>query len=533
MGSQTVGMSARLGDRAGRRHPDSFRARRVGWPPHSCRRPHGRTYRARAAGLLTLGLALALAGCGSSTSGSAGPPVGEGATAATSAPPVAGFAVPPVTGHDGRWLVDSSGRVILLDGVNMVAKGAATPAAEGFGSADAAWLQQNGIDVVRLGLTAAALMPTPGTINRAWLDSYVKTVDQLTSHGILVLVDLHQDGWGPTVGSDGFPGWMTLTGGAVNNHAPFPGYYTSDPAVQAAFDSFWKDARGPGGVPLQQRVASMFGTLASAVSSNARVLGYDLLNEPWPGTTWQPCLSDPTGCPALDRSGLDPYYARVDRSIRAHDTRHLVFAEPYVLFDFGLSTTHVALPAAEKDGGLSFHMYAAAPADEPAVLHNAVDWSRTTGGALLETEFGATDDTTTIDRMIGEADQSLVPWIFWAFNEDVVHSLAQPPSGSNLISSTVAAIVRPHPVAVAGTPMASAYDPTTRTMTFSWSTRGPGGRMYPPTVPTLFNVPMSLYPSNYAVHVTGGHVVTARGQTLTVAQAAGAASVTVTVSPPG
>lgn len=480
---------------------------------------------------MALTTVLALASWGSSAGAS--PTVRRAPKAGTSGTAVSRFAVPPVVGHVGRWLVDAKGRVILLDGVNLVAKTSATPAQEGFGAADAAWLERNGIDVVRLGFTAAALMPTPGHIDYAWLHSYVRTLDELTSHGILVLVDLHQDGWGPTVGSDGFPGWMTLTGGATNNHAGFPAYYTSDPAVQAAFQSFWQDAKGPGGVPLQQRAASILGTVASSVASNSRVLGYDMLNEPWPGTTWQPCLSNANGCPALDKSGLDRYYNQAVAAIRAHDKRHIVFAEPYVLFDFGLSATHVALPGREKNGGLSFHMYAASPKDEPAVLEHAIAWSRSTGGALLETEFGATTDTATIDRMINEADQALVPWIFWAFNEDVVHSLAEPPSGSNLISSTVAAIVRPHPVAVAGTPTASSYEPTTRTMTFSWSTKGPGGRTYAATTPTLFNVPPSLYPAGYHVHVAGGHVVSARGQALTVARANGASSVTVTVSPAG
>lgn len=465
----------------------------------------------------------------SATSGATRAP--RAATVSATAAP--GFAVPPVVGHDGRWLVDAKGRVILLDGVNLVAKTSATPAQEGFGAADASWLERNGVDVVRLGFTAAALMPTPGHLDRAWLRSYVRTLDDLTSHGILVLVDLHQDGWGPTVGSDGFPGWMTLTGGATNNHAGFPSYYTSDPAVQAAFQSFWRDARGPGGVPLQQRAAAILGSVASSVAPNRRVLGYDLLNEPWPGTTWAPCLSNANGCPALDESGLDQYYAKAVAAIRAHDKRHIVFAEPYVLFNFGLSTTHVALPAGEKNGGLSFHMYTASPTDEPAVLEHAIAWSKSTGGALLETEFGATTDTTSIDRMINEADQALVPWIFWAFNEDVVHSLAEPPSGSNLVTSTVAAIVRPHPVAVAGTPTASSYDPTTRTMTFSWSTKGPGGRTYAATTPTLFNVPLSLYPAGYHVHVLEGHVIATGGQALTVAAAKGASSVTVTVSPAG
>ena len=58
-------------------------------------------------------------------------------------------------GHDGRWLMDSQGRVVLLHGVNLVAKGTQTPAQEGFGARDATWLVNHGFDVVRLGTTAS------------------------------------------------------------------------------------------------------------------------------------------------------------------------------------------------------------------------------------------------------------------------------------------------------------------------------------------------------------------------------------------
>ena len=81
--------------------------------------------------------------------------------------------------------------------MNMVAKFRETPAARGFGADDAAWIADNGFDVVRLGFVADAVMPTPGVINTAYVQSFARTVDLLTAHGLLVLVDLHQDGWGP------------------------------------------------------------------------------------------------------------------------------------------------------------------------------------------------------------------------------------------------------------------------------------------------------------------------------------------------
>ena len=113
---------------------------------------------------------------------------------------------------------------------------------------------------------------------------------------------------------------MTLTNGATNTHTTFPTYYLTNPAIQAAFDSFWTDQTGPGGVPLQDRVAAIFSALADRFAGNDGVLGYDLINEPWPGTTYSDCVTLAGGCPTLDHDRLDPYYARMDTAIRAPAT---------------------------------------------------------------------------------------------------------------------------------------------------------------------------------------------------------------------
>ena len=80
----------------------------------------------------------------------------------------------------------------------------------------------------------------------------------------------------------------------------FPGNYVGMAAVQHAFDHFWADSPGPGGLGLQQRYAAAWRHVAGRFKNNPHVLGYELFNEPWPGTTWSGCLNDPGGCPALD-----------------------------------------------------------------------------------------------------------------------------------------------------------------------------------------------------------------------------------------
>ncbi len=456
-------------------------------------------------------------------------------------PPVPGGGAGPVSrgtvGHEGRWLTDAQGRVLLLHGVNLVAKtDGETPAEMGFGADDAAWLADNGFDVVRLGLTAGSVMPEPGVIDHAYLDSFFGTVDQLRARGLLVLIDLHQDGWGPTLGSDGFPGWMTITDGEPNTGTPFPLYYITNPAIQAAFDNLWANTPGPGGVPLQERVAAIFEALAQRARHRPGVLGYDLLNEPWPGRVWEACALDSAqGCPEQD-ARLTAYNARMTRAVRSHDRRHMVFGEPYVLFNFGNAPTNIGLPGDDPRAGISYHMYAEEydVSLEPHVQRLAIEWSDRTGGAVLNTEFGANTDPARAERQVSELDGALVPWIWWAYNENVIRDLREPPVEANLWSGVVDVLVRPHPVAVAGTPEALDFDPASRTMTFTWSTTRAGAHRPGPGLPGLteVKVPARTYPGGYRASVRGGTVVSGPGAAvLRVLSHPGAPAVEVTVAP--
>ena len=367
-------------------------------------------------------LAVALLGCRTSTEASP-----------QSSPPASGPALPvaPI-GHQGRWLTDAEGRVLLVHGVNMVEKDAPYyPAAAGFSDDDAAWLADNGFRVVRVGILATGLMPTPGVIDTAYLQQVATTVSDLAQHDVYSLIDFHQDGWGPEVGSDGFPAWMTLTGTAVNDtDAGFPFYYQQNPALQQAFQSFWDDAEGPDDAGLQDDYAAMFSAVATQFAGEPYVLGYDLFNEPWPGTTWSACLNDPDGCPSLDTGELGPAYAKAVSAIRAAGDSHLVFGEPFNLYNFGLSTTSMPLPGGDSNAGMSFHAYPLTTNQVPALVANAISWSSTTGGALLDTEWGATESSEVLTPESLALDSALVPWIFWSFCCELVPSLAQPPGGA-------------------------------------------------------------------------------------------------------
>jgi endoglycosylceramidase len=399
-------------------------------------------------GALTV-LSALLAGCSGPSAGTGGGALRD-ALSPTPALPV---------GHSGRWLVDGDGRVLLLHGVNEVVKTAPwDPAALGFSDADAAWLAANGFDVVRLGVMASAALPAPGQVDTGYLGQLAAVARDLAGHGVLTLLDLHQDGWGPAFpGMDGFPPWMTVTDGAPDQPAPFPDEYRN-PAVQQAFASFWRDAPGPGGTGLQEDDATLLGALARTFGSMPSLLGYDVLNEPWPGTDAGPCSSG-DGCASLQAGELRPFYDKADRAVRAADTTHLVLVEPFVQFDGGDVPVSVPLPGGDERSGLSFHAYGSSSGTGTGSGPGGADgralvWAQRTGGAVVVTEWGATGDASAIAASAGAFDSALLSWIYWTFDDccgpapgsdSLVRSRSGPPAGDNANTAVVGALVRPHP----------------------------------------------------------------------------------------
>ena len=105
---------------------------------------------------------------------------------------------PAVIGHAGRWMVDPSGRVLILHGVNVASKTLpAYPSALSFDSDDAAFLASEGFDAVRLTVERYAVEPSPGQFDDSYLTNLAATIKTLAANGIYSLIDFHQDEYGP------------------------------------------------------------------------------------------------------------------------------------------------------------------------------------------------------------------------------------------------------------------------------------------------------------------------------------------------
>jgi endoglycosylceramidase len=458
-------------------------------------------------------------------------------------------------GHAGRWITDAKGRVVILTGINMVYKRAPyAPDATGFGEDDARFLAAEGYDTVRVGVIYKALEPQPGAYDDAYLDRIVKTVNTLGRHGIVSLVDFHQDLYNERFEGEGWPDWAVFDDGLpAEPKRGFSTNYLVMPALQRAYDNFFADVSGPGGVGIQERYAAAWRHVAQRFARDDNVLGYDLLNEPWPGTMWQDCIN-PSGCPANDAK-LAAFTERMRTAIRAADRRHLVFYEPWVLFNFGGGTS-IGPFAGDKRMAMSFHSYclsaggsdsnAGCDTPDDLVADHADAHAERTGDALLLTEFGATQNPDILTAMVKRYERHMIGWQEWHYcgcddptttgsgdKQAIVLDPAKPPRGANLQAKTLKILSRPHPRAVAGTPLAYAFDDATQTFTLRWSpARASGKGAFGTRSVTEVWLPRRQYPRGYAVKARGARVLSKRGaRLLRLAARKGAHEAQVTVTP--
>jgi endoglycosylceramidase len=476
----------------------------------------------------------------------------------SSAGAAAGVAAAPVLplAHAGRWITDASGRVWITHGINMVYKVAPYyPSAAPFGPRDAAFLRSIGFNAVRVGVIWKALEPKPGVFDQTYLEHIALTVSMLARYGIVSLLDFHQDMLNEEFQGEGFPDWAIQDGGLPNPKLGFSNNYLANPALEHALDQFFNDAPGPDGVGLQTYYAKAWADVATWFRGDPSVLGYEIMNEPFPGTAWEQC-AQPAGCPVFDAKLL-AFYKQVDAAIRQVDPRTLVWYEPNVIFNDGANTT--LGPLGDPHAGFAFHDYcltepedlgdpnsSACETTDGLVFSDAVAHVAQTHDALMMTEFGATLSTAYLDDMVTRADQNMVPWLEWAYcgcndpttqgpgdTQAIVKNTALPPTGSNLVATTLEALVEPYPQLIAGTPSSWGYDRATQTFTLAFSVlRAAGGGAFGEGAVSVVATPALVYPHGYSARASGEAIVSSPGAgALVLAACPGARAMTVAVGP--
>jgi len=306
----------------------------------------------------------------------------------------------------------------------------------------------------------------------------------------------------------------------------FPGNYLTMPALNRAFDHFWANDPGPGDVGLVDRYAAAWEHVAGRFESIPGLLGYDLMNEPWPGSEYPSCIS-PEGCPAFDSGPLSDFTLKTIEAIRKADPRSLAWYEPLSVFNFGADTSVV--DSEDAHTGFSFHVYCLAGVvggaeDDCATLEqmpfdNADERSDETNDALLVTEYGATDDFETLGRITSFADEHMVGWQEWHYCacdeptsqaapdvQAIVIDPKLPPRGDNLKRGKLKVLSRPYPQVVAGTPEEWQFDPDEHTFSLKYKTKRASGKGRFKRGLTDVFVPRLHYRDGYRVEVHGARV---------------------------
>lgn len=447
---------------------------------------------------------------------------------------------------DGRWLKDGYGRVVIIHGLQVAHKTAPYyPTPSSFTNADGQNLEDWGFNAVRLAWFWAGLEPRRGQFDSGYVQQLVRDGQILARHHVYTLLESHQDLYGPALGGDGFPAWATITDGV-----PVPPHSALDPEApdeNRAFDNLYANTNGIG-----DEFARAWGVMAAAFRSNPRLLGYDLFNEPYPGSQDASCMQ-PLGCPAFDRAFLQPLENELALGVRRSDPSTIVFYEPHIYFDFGVQSWLGPPPASAGPTGFAFHDYCLAPIflgqpdmesqapgyqscpyEDEHTVENAAAASAAMGVPALFDEFGDTQDLSDIERMVQLADNHQLSWLYWSY-KDWIDAPGGAGSGAlfdnsddnaTLRKAKLAVLSEPYPQATAGTPEYYQFDPATDTFTFSY--------VADPSIhaPTVVYVPPIHYPAGYAVAVSGARVVSVPGaKLLELAVEPGTREVQVTVSP--
>jgi len=456
--------------------------------------------------------------------------------------------------HEGRWITDAGGRVVILHGVNEVYKaGTYAPKDIGFGSDDAKFLERNGFNSIRLGVIYKGVEPNPPADGQpSYDDDYLAkmadTQKRLARRHIFSLLTFHQDLFNEKFQGEGWPDWQVEDDGLPNPQNGFPANYVTNPGLSRAFDHFWANDQ-VGAVDLQNEFAAAWRHVAERLTGSPYVLGYDILNEPWPGSIFATCFGS-GGCPAFEQSQLTDFTKRIFAGIRQVDSATLVFYEPLVTFNFGTQTNMGDI--GDPRAAFSFHDYClgtgpACEAPEDLVFQNADGRAQQTGNGILNTEFGSSNDLADIGRVVRLADDHMVGWHYWQYSsvgdvtsssvppeaEGIVKDPAKPPRGDNVDFTKLKVLVRPYPQAVAGTPEHYGFDSATGAFVLSYSTeRADGSGSFADNSETDVFVPTIQYPDGYAVTVSGARVASRpRARVLRLLSCPGAATVEVHVTP--
>lgn len=380
-----------------------------------------------------------------------------------------------------RFVTDDQGRALILQGANVAGAAKHSPGNLPYHTREdilrmgyADW----GMNLARYLLAWQAVEPEPGVYDEGYLDAVEERMRWFEEAGVSVVLDMHQDVYGPAVGGNGAPAWATRTDN-VPVLPPLEPWWLNylQPAVNVAFDNFWK-TWGPH-ADVQTRHVAMWRHVAERFADDPAVLGYDIMNEPYGATRGS----------QFESGTLTAFYQRVIDAIRKVDADTWIFVEPA---SFGANQ---GIPSRLGLGNLDDprpgepHI-----AYYPHLYTPDVDLGQDYTGDTTFIDYWAQSRVREIDRvpmpmLLGEfgrggdsappwtadvltmADKVTSGWTWWSYEIDCDGCWGLVDSQGNEVP-VVSMLVRTYARAVAGRPLERSYDPATRVFRIRYAETG-------------------------------------------------------------
>jgi len=185
----------------------------------------------------------------------------------------------------GDKFVDNLGRQVILNGINIVSKSKK----EGYIFPSGPELYENlthwGANCIRFYISWDRLESEPGIYNEEYLMEIDQRIAWAKENNLFVVLDMHQDLFSAKF-DNGAPEWAALDEGKPHTTGLiWSDAYLLSEAVQTSFDNFWLNKPASDGKGVQDHYALLWQHIARRYANSSTVIGYDLMNEPFPGTS--------------------------------------------------------------------------------------------------------------------------------------------------------------------------------------------------------------------------------------------------------
>lgn len=341
---------------------------------------------------------------------------------------------PPVI-SDTNYIYDQHNRIFVFHGVNISNYQKHSPGHEMWPEIlDLLKLRRWGFSLVRYLVFWSEIEPTDGVYNDAYIDQVTSDLNSMRNSGIYTVVDFHQDLMAERFTGNGFPDWSVDQ--RIKITIPFIGdiYKTVpfitpawdpwsrnylQPAVLTAFRNFWKSSSKK--TKYLDAVQYTMNRIESTIPSTPPTLmGFDVMNEPFPGTTT-----------SFESKVLTDFYADMWTRLNASALYSNMFYEPWMSTSSGLPSFLKFKPNSQRSVYFPHYYDVLVHEGRPYKWYNRnimeqaikikVEEAKKFGSPLVFGEFGAPPAVDGYLNYVGDfvnlADKYKCGWCYWSYDK--------------------------------------------------------------------------------------------------------------------